>query len=321
MLPSCSKMVSTAAIYSFSFLSSVLSRERPLARPPVWASSASGRLLAGARLSPPVRRAGVLGPPSCSMRASIRPYRFCSGALTRPAIAVSGAMIAPSTWPRSTSSGGSVARLSHLRRRHRPALHDPAADREHARLARRVGERLRGRDHVAVRLEERDRARALEQREQRVGAGGLGRTARQRVLHDREARAALDQPRAERVDLRHRQAAVVGDEQRVGRAQPLGQLCDDLLLVLFLHRITSSYGSSPHGGGLEKRRCEILCSNTASGGLLPVERLPAVFGDWACLTYAGTASCSSSSSRIPRIFAGSTWMPGPIVVVSVTCRM
>jgi len=49
----------------------------------------------------------------------------------------------------------------------------------------------------------------------------------------------FDQPRAERVDLRHRQATIVGHEQRVGRAQPLRQLLDDLRLVLFLHLVIS----------------------------------------------------------------------------------
>ena len=124
-----------------------------------------------------------------------------------------------------------------------------AADLEHLRLARRVGERLRGRDHVAVGLEERDRGRAVEQREQRVGAGRLGRAARQRVLDDGEARAALDQPRAQVVDLRHRQPAVVGDEQRVRGLQPRGQLLDDLF---FLFSSSSHLGwvFCPQQGGL-----------------------------------------------------------------------
>ena len=73
--------------------------------------------------------------------------------------------------------------------RDRATLHDPAADGEDLGRLRRVGERLRDGDGVAARLEERDRARAVEQREQRVGARGLGRAARQRVLDDGEARA------------------------------------------------------------------------------------------------------------------------------------
>src|SRR3954464_10060538 len=67
------------------------------------ASGSSSAAGAGASAAP--------SPPSCSIRASIRPCRFCSGAVTRPMIAFSGPMIAPSTWPRSTSSGGSVASL------------------------------------------------------------------------------------------------------------------------------------------------------------------------------------------------------------------
>ncbi len=47
---------------------------------------------------------------NCSMRASMNPTRSWSGALIRPAIAFSGATMAPSTCPRSTSAGGSDAR-------------------------------------------------------------------------------------------------------------------------------------------------------------------------------------------------------------------
>src|SRR5688500_428127 len=56
--------------------------------------------------------AAAPSPPSCSIRASISPTRFWSGALKSPTIAYSGAVTAPSTWPRSWSSGGSLARVS-----------------------------------------------------------------------------------------------------------------------------------------------------------------------------------------------------------------
>jgi hypothetical protein len=64
----------------------------------------------------------------------------------------------------------------------------------------------------------------------------------------------LDQLGAEAVDLGVREPAVVGDDQRLRRPQPLGQLCDDLLLVTLQHLFTSLKRSSPHGGGLGKRR-------------------------------------------------------------------
>jgi len=67
----------------------------------------------------------------------------------------------------------------------------------------------------------------------------------ERVLDDREARAVLDQLGAELVDLGHGQAAVVRHEQRLGRAQPLGQLGDNSLFVLFLHQLTSSKRIEP----------------------------------------------------------------------------
>src|SRR5436190_7026785 len=72
-------------------------------------------------------------------------------------------------------------------------LEDAAADREHLRVAGRVGERLRNRDHVALGLDERDRGRPLEQCEERVGARVLRRPASERVLDDRELRAVLEQ--------------------------------------------------------------------------------------------------------------------------------
>src|SRR6478609_7342088 len=96
--------------YSSSVLSSVV------------VSSAAGSSAAGSSSATGSSSAGAASasgsgkvsssPPSCSILASISPTRFCSGALSRPASAVSGATIAPSTWPRSTSSGGSLARVS-----------------------------------------------------------------------------------------------------------------------------------------------------------------------------------------------------------------
>src|SRR4029078_2834573 len=53
-------------------------------------------------------------------------------------------------------------------------------------------------------------------------------------------RAQLD---AELVELRVRQPAVVRDDERVGRAQLLGELCDDLFLLCSLH-VDSSAPSS-----------------------------------------------------------------------------
>ena len=90
-------------------------------------------------------------------------------------------------------------------------------------------------DPVAVALDERDRGRALEQREQRLYAGGLRRAAGEGVLDHAELCPVLEQPPAEGVDLGHRQAAVVGDEERLRRPELLRQLGDDAFLVLFLH--------------------------------------------------------------------------------------
>src|SRR5436190_11149408 len=132
-------------------------------------------------------------------------------------------------------------------------LQDAAADREHLRVAGGVGERLRDRDHVAVGLDERDRGRPFEQREERLGAGVLGRPASERVLDDREFRTVLEQLAAQIVDLRHRQTAVVGDDQRFGRPEPIGQLGDDAGLVLFLH--CTSLRNEPALGRTRRRCC------------------------------------------------------------------
>ena len=214
-------------------------------------------------------------PPSCSMRASISPTRFWSGALNRPTIAVSGAAIAPSTWPRSTSSGGSVARLSMSSADDRAALQDAAADREHLRLAGGVGERLRDRDGVAVGLEERDRGRAFEQREQRVGAGGLGRAAGQRVLHDRNCAPCLSSSVRSVVDLRHRQPAVVGDDQRVASSRSRSVRSATTRSLSSFCIVIPSEMTEPARRRADERRC--ARPSATSAGLLP-SRLPAVFG-------------------------------------------
>ena len=60
------------------------------------------------------------------------------------------------------------------------AVEDAASDREDLRRLRRVGKRLRHGDHVAVRLDEGDRGRALEHREERVV--GLAAARRLKIL-------------------------------------------------------------------------------------------------------------------------------------------
>src|SRR5439155_4312207 len=129
--------------------------------------------------------------------------------------------------------------------RDRVALEQSAADHEHVVRPRRVVQDLRGRRGIALGVDERDRGRAVDQVEQLLDARLLGGASGQRVLDDREARAAFQQLRAQLVDLRHRQAAVVGDEQVLRALQALGKLADDPFLVLSQHRITSSNTSGP----------------------------------------------------------------------------
>ncbi len=128
----------------------------------------------------------------------------------------------------------------------------------------------------------------------------------------------LDDLRAHLVELAHRQAAVVGQDERVRGTQPVGQLRDDLLLVFSQHRITSSNESCPPSG---RARAEAFDSLGPPRQVLRPEGLPAVFGDGRVdETYVGACS-SSSSDAISRVLAGSTWMPGPMELVSVIERM
>src|SRR5207253_6979794 len=97
---------------------------------------------------------------------------------------------------------------------------------------------------------------------------GLGGAPRERVLDDLELRALLEQPPAQRVDVGHRQTAVIGDEHRLGVLQPIGQLLDDLALVLFLHLISSGNDEARTGGG-PKEESRAPTSVPTSAGLLP----------------------------------------------------
>ena len=80
-----------------------------------------------------------------------------------------------------------------------------------------------------------------------IGAGGLGGAARERVLDDGELRAVLEQLAAQRVDLRHRQAAVVGHDQRVGRLSFSVSSLTTRSFSVFVHS-TSSHEIGPPGG-------------------------------------------------------------------------
>jgi hypothetical protein len=113
----------------------------------------------------------------------------------------------------------------------RRAVEDASPDDEHTAGARDIAERLRDGDGIAVRLEEGDRRGTVEQGQERIRTGSLGGTPGERVLDDTEACAVLKQLRAELVDLRHGEAAVVRDEQVVRVPQPIRQLRDHPFLL------------------------------------------------------------------------------------------
>ena len=291
MYPSESKTVSTALmpllVLSFFFgcrFGGLLLLRAGLGvlgfRLPAVSASASGSAAASSRRPRPRRRARRRrrcrpAASSCSIRASISPTRFCSGALKRPTIVVSGAAIAPSTWPRSTSSDGSVARSLTSSAADRAALDDAAADLDHLRLARGRAKRLRDRDRVAVATRgtrSRSGPRAARAGDPRPAASAARRVS---VFLTTWKRApCFSSSRAQRVDLRHRQAAVVGDDQRLARAQPLGQLGDDLFLLGFVH-VTSSGNDEP-----ARRRAggDVQAPSTPPRPDFCARALPAVFG-------------------------------------------
>src|SRR5207247_1150340 len=135
---------------------------------------------------------------------------------------------------------------------------------------------------------------------ERVCSGSLGRPARERVLHDREAGPALEQPSAQRLDLEHGEAAVVGDEERLRRAEAIRELRDHSFLIGFLHVISPEMTRARQG---EPEKW-VFCGRL---GWASASRLPAVSGELQsvqALTVA--ASWPSSSSTMPRVRAGST---------------
>ena len=144
-------------------------------------------------------------------------------------------MIAPSTWPRSTSIGGSFASSSTLDAEiSRPDMTPPRISRtfvSRAESASAFATATMSPSASMNAIADGPSRRASSASD----AGGLCRAAGERVLDDREPRPVLEQPPTQGVDLGHRQAAVIGDEERLRVAEPLRQLGDHAFLVLFLH--------------------------------------------------------------------------------------
>ncbi len=73
----------------------------------------------------------------------------------------------------------------------------------------------------------------FEHDEELLGSGLLCGAARQRVLNDSKPGALRQQLVSKRLELFVRQAAIVGDDERLGRAELSGELLDDPFLVRF----------------------------------------------------------------------------------------
>src|SRR5581483_5814652 len=129
---------------------------------------------------------------------------------------------------------------------------------------------------------------------------------------------------AQRVDLRHREAAVVGDDQRLRRPEPFGQLCDDAFLVISVHLPPSRHRPASWAGRRDSRKEKASIRLGRSSARVPGCRLSsarAVDEKPQAVAATSLACCVSSSSAIPRVIPGSTWIPGPIVEVKVIFLM
>src|SRR5215204_2334888 len=167
---------------------------------------------------------------------------------------------------------------------HRLALQDAATDAQDLRLAGGVAQRFGDADHVSV-ADEGDRGWAVEELDQLGHTGLLGCTLRERVLNDGEASAVLEHLGPHAVDLGHGQPAVVRDDQRVGRAQPLDEVCDHAFLLSFQHRnhlLETNRARLP--GGHEQRRSFgsslVRLGRSYAPGGLPAVSGNGLFGSW-----------------------------------------
>ena len=107
----------------------------------------------------------------------------------------------------------------------RGSVQQPALELEQVERAGRVVERLGGGRGVAV--DECERRRPDEHRLELLDPGFVGGPLAERVLDDPEAGVGVAELGAQVGDLRHRDAAVVDREDRLGRADLLGDLVDD----------------------------------------------------------------------------------------------
>ena len=188
------------------------------------------RLPRPVRLRPPgpARRFGPAG--------STRPWISAFRPRTRPVI---GEAIIPTSWPWSTSSGGSFESASSCSTRQGVAVHQAALERQQVGLAPEGRERLRRKgDVAAVRAHERERGRSLQHLLQRLRPRLVGGALGQRVLHDPEARARLGQPRAQLGGLRHRDPSVVDGEHRLRLLDLAGHLLDGRRFLFSVHLVS-----------------------------------------------------------------------------------
>ena len=204
------------------------------------AASSSAAASLPPRLPALLRRPGTPPRAARSGRRSARRGRAPAPRAAR-ASCVSGATITPTSWLFTTSSGGSFASSSTSAPVSAFPERTPPRRVEHLRPR---GRRRRGPSPRRPGRRRSTNAIAVGPSSSASSASAPAASAARRVsvflttveLSPRCSRSVARRP----IELAVGQPAVVRDDQRLGRAQPLGELRDDLLLLGLLHVFTSS---------------------------------------------------------------------------------
>ena len=148
-------------------------------------------------------------------------------------------MIAPSTWPRSTSNGGSFASSSTSAAEIvLPCISPPRISSTFVSLAESASAFATATMSPSASMNAI--ADGPSSSVSRASAPAASAARRVSVfLTTGELGAVLDELPAEAVDLRHREAAVVRHDQRVGLPELLGQLVDEPFLLISVHSTSS----------------------------------------------------------------------------------
>ena len=180
-------------------------------------------------------------------------------------------MIAPSTWPRSTSSGGSFASSSTSAAEiARPCMTPPRISSTFVSRAESASAFATATMSPSASMNAIADGPSSSASSASAPAASAARRVSVFLTTESRAPCSSSLP-AQGVDLRHRQAAVVGDDQRVRAAELLRQLGDDAFLVFFLHLTSFARIGPPDGGpmvagGVQRARYRLGWASAALRG-------------------------------------------------------